>query len=114
MLRFIAVRCVALAALALLGIGSTRAVAADDGWTTVRPVADIVDPDEIPDPNAKPRAHDEIQFPDAKPRAHDEIEAPDAKPRGHDELDLPDAKPRAHDEIPFPDAKPSSHDQIDY
>ena len=41
----------------------------DDGWTTGHPGSAIADPDEIPFPDAKPRAHDEIQYPDAQPRA---------------------------------------------
>ena len=81
---------------ALVALASSRASAGDDGGNS-----QIVDPDQIP-------------FPDAKPRAHDQIEFPDAQPRNPDQLDYPDAQPRAHDEIPFPDAKPHNPDEIPY
>jgi hypothetical protein len=91
-----------LLAAALIALGARPAAAQDDGEG--RP--EIVDPDQIPFPDARPRAHDEIQYPDPRPRAHDEIQYPDTQPRAHDEIPFPDAKPRVHDEIPFPDAEP--------
>jgi hypothetical protein len=105
-----------LAAAVVIACPARGAHGADDadGWTTGHPQAQIVNPDEIPFPDAKPRAHDEIPYPDAQPRAHDEIDYPDARPHNPDEIPYPDAQPRSHDEIPFPDAKPRNPDEIPY
>src|SRR5215470_17791667 len=74
-----------VAALFALALTTVRADD-DDGWSTGHPDSVITDPDEIPPPDAQPRAHDEIEFPDAQPRSHDEIPFPDAKPHDPDEI----------------------------
>ena len=80
----------AVLAAALMCLFATRGVAtgmSDQGGCQG---SQIVNPDEIPYPDAQPRAHDEIQYPDAQPRSHDEIQYPNAQPRAHDEIPYPD------------------------